>query len=143
MTDLLFTFLLKMYSFFSGLHLIAFKFFDFIFFFISWLDNVLYKFACRHDFIWYYYEKYFFYFQNRSFNYYSRIVWKPALNISDHIFNVPIFFVLQTIFIVIMSVWARAVGPRMRMDQLSHLVWKDFVPSLTLILLAILVITIF
>jgi|688.fasta_scaffold01794_17 NADH:ubiquinone oxidoreductase subunit H len=114
-----------------------------IYSFFYFLDGILYDFSNRSDYFWFFYEKLFFYIQNSSFNYYSRIMWKPSLNISDHIFNVPIFFVLQTIFLVIMSVWARAVGPRMRMDQLSQLVWKDFVPSLTLILIVILIITVF
>lgn len=111
------------------------------FFFI--LDDIFYKFAGNSNNVWTIYEKVFFYINNRSFNYFSQIMWKPSLNISDHIFNVPIFFVLQTMFLVIISVWARAVGPRMRMDQLSQLVWKDFVPSLTLILVVILIIMTF
>lgn len=107
------------------------------------LDDILHSLASKYKIIWPFYEKFFFKLQNRSFNLYSRVMWKPSLNISDHIFNVPIFFVLQTIFLVIISVWARAVGPRMRMDQLSQFVWKDFVPSLTLILIVILIIMIF
>lgn len=89
------------------------------------------------------YERYLFFFECRSYRYYTRILWKPSLNISDHLLNVPIFFVLQTMFLVIITVWARAVGPRMRMDQLSQFVWKDFVPSLTLILLVVLIIMLF
>lgn len=104
------------------------------------VDDILHSLALKYEILWPLYEKFFFKQQNRSFNFYSRIMWKPSLNISDHIFNVPIFFVLQTIFLVIISVWARAVGPRMRMDQLSQFVWKDFVPSLTLILILILII---
>lgn len=111
--------------------------------FLYFLDDVFFALADRLNLVWFIYEKFFFYTQNKSFNYYSRIMWKPSLNISDHIFNVPIFFVLQTMFLVIISVWARAVGPRMRMDQLSQFVWKDFVPSLTLILVVILIIMTF
>lgn len=110
---------------------------------LYFLDDVFFGLADRFNSVWFIYEKFFFYIQNKSFNYYSRIMWKPSLNISDHIFNVPIFFVLQTMFLVIISVWARAVGPRMRMDQLSQFVWKDFVPSLTLILVVILIIMTF
>jgi len=107
------------------------------------IDDILHSLALKYKILWPFYEKFFFKLQNRSFNFYSRIMWKPSLNISDHIFNVPIFFVLQTIFLVIISVWARAVGPRVRMDQLSQFVWKDFVPSLTLILILILIIMLF
>lgn len=97
------------------------------------------------DFDWFLsiYERYLFFYERRSYRYYTRILWKPSLNISDHLLNVPIFFVLQTMFLVIITVWARAVGPRMRMDQLSQFVWKDFVPSLTLILLVVLIIMLF
>lgn len=108
-----------------------------------WFELEVYNIISDSKFFWYIYEKYFFFVQSRSYRYYTRILWKPSLNISDHIFNVPIFFVLQTMFLVIITVWARAVGPRMRMDQLSQFVWKDFVPSLTLILLTILIIMLF
>lgn len=125
------------------LRLSSYSFFNSIYSFFFFLDDIFYNFSVKYDWVWFFYEKLFFYIYNNSFNYYSRIMWKPSLNISDHIFNVPIFFVLQTMFLVIISVWARAVGPRMRMDQLSQLVWKDFVPSLTLILIVILIIMTF
>lgn len=143
MIDFFFYLLSKLILCLGYLSNLSGNFFCNIYSFFYFLDDIFYKFADKYQTFWFIYEKLFFYINNRSFNYYSRIMWKPSLNISDHIFNVPIFFVLQTIFLVIISVWARAVGPRVRMDQLSQLVWKDFVPSLTLILVVILIIMVF
>jgi len=36
-----------------------------------------------------------------------------------------LFFVLQMLFLVIISIWARAAGPRARLDQLFTMTWKD------------------
>ena len=143
MIDVFFNIVFKIMSLLDYLRLSSYSFFNSIYSVFFFLDDIFYNFSVKYDWVWFFYEKLFFYIYNNSFNYYSRIMWKPSLNISDHIFNVPIFFVLQTMFLVIISVWARAVGPRMRMDQLSQLVWKDFVPSLTLILIVILIIMTF
>lgn len=143
MMDLFFYIVSKLMLCPGYLNKLSYYFFFSVYSFFYFLDDIFYSISNNYQFVWVIYEKIFFYINNRSFNYYSRIMWKPSLNISDHIFNVPIFFVLQTMFLVIISVWARAVGPRMRMDQLSQLVWKDFVPSLTLILIVILIIMTF
>lgn len=36
-----------------------------------------------------------------------------------------LFFVLQMLFLVVISIWARAAGPRARLDQLFTMTWKD------------------
>ena len=131
MIDVFFNVVFKIVLLLDYLRLSSYSFFNSIYSFFFFLDDIFYNFSVKYDWVWFFYEKLFFYIYNNS------------LNISDHIFNVPIFFVLQTMFLVIISVWARAVGPRMRMDQLSQLVWKDFVPSLTLILIVILIIMTF
>ena len=143
----MFSFLFYIISLLQNYYLSLIMFIDFLaeqpFNIFYWFELEIYNIISDSKIFWYIYEKYFFFVQNRSYRYYTRILWKPSLNISDHIFNVQIFFVLQTMFLVIITVWARAVGPRMRMDQLSQFVWKDFVPSLTLILLTILIIMLF
>lgn len=40
---------------------------------------------------------------------------------------------LQTLFSVILMIWARAAGPRFRLDQIFTMTWKDYFITLSLI----------
>jgi hypothetical protein len=39
----------------------------------------------------------------------------------------------QTLFSVILMIWARAAGPRFRLDQIFTMTWKDYFITLSLI----------
>lgn len=60
--------------------------------------------------------------------------------ISDQISSIESFisngliFILQANFFIILSVWARAAGPRYRIDQILHFTWKDYFLILNFIL---------
>jgi len=52
------------------------------------------------------------------------------------ILNIDIIFFLKSFFIVFLFVWVRASYPRLRYDQLMHLLWKTYLPlSLGMIIL--------
>ena len=42
------------------------------------------------------------------------------------LFNIPLIFFCQIFFCLCLTVWARAAGPRLRIDQISALTWKEF-----------------
>lgn len=42
--------------------------------------------------------------------------------------NLNIFFILKSMFIVFLFVWVRSAFPRLRYDQLMHLLWKTYLP---------------
>lgn len=42
--------------------------------------------------------------------------------------NFNIFFILKSMFIVFLFVWVRSAYPRLRYDQLMHLLWKTYLP---------------
>ena len=48
------------------------------------------------------------------------------------VFNA-LYFIFQTFFFIILMVWARAAGPRLKIDQLTKLSWKDYFLTLSFI----------
>jgi len=46
----------------------------------------------------------------------------------------------QTLFSVILMIWARAAGPRFRLDQIFTLTWKDYFVTLSLMTIFLIVI---
>ena len=62
----------------------------------------------------------------------------------ENIINEPMFnLVMQTYFIVIISSWSRAAGPRSRVDFLSDFTWKKILFLIVLGLLLIVVVNLF
>jgi len=62
----------------------------------------------------------------------------------ENIINEPMFnLVMQTFFIVIISSWSRAAGPRSRVDFLSDITWKKILFLIVLGLLLIVVVHLF
>lgn len=53
-----------------------------------------------------------------------------------------LIFISQVLFIVIITIWTRAAGPRFRLDQLLSLTWKDLFIYLSLFLVFILFIVV-
>lgn len=53
-----------------------------------------------------------------------------------------VIFICQVFFIVIITIWARAAGPRFRLDQLASLTWKKLFIYLSLFLIFLLIIII-
>lgn len=52
-------------------------------------------------------------------------------------FNNTIFLILKLLFLVFLFIWVRTSYPRLRYDQLMHLLWKDYLPlSLGLIIVS-------
>ena len=53
------------------------------------------------------------------------------------LFNNIIFLIIKLLFLVFLFIWVRTSYPRLRYDQLMHLLWKDYLPlSLSLIILS-------
>ena len=48
-------------------------------------------------------------------------------------------FILQVLFIILVSIWSRAAGPRMRPDQLSDITWKEFFVLISSFILLVLI----
>jgi NADH:ubiquinone oxidoreductase subunit H len=63
----------------------------------------------------------------------SNLIWNM-----DIVFNY-LVFISQVLFIVIITIWTRAAGPRFRLDQLLSLTWKDLFIYLSLFLVFILI----
>ena len=52
-------------------------------------------------------------------------------------FNSTIFLILKLLFLTFLFIWVRTSYPRLRYDQLMHLLWKDYLPlSLGLIVIS-------
>lgn len=53
------------------------------------------------------------------------------------LFNNITFLIIKLLFLVFLFIWVRTSYPRLRYDQLMHLLWKDYLPlSLSLIILS-------
>lgn len=66
--------------------------------------------------------------ESYSLNVFNFIVLTDSnITMKTYLFNVPIFFFSQVFFLVCLSVWARAAGPRFRVDQIFTITWKEFV----------------
>jgi hypothetical protein len=74
--------------------------------------------------------------------YYNYVIFINSLMI---LFKLKFFFYINNlyiyitliyiqIFLLILSIWTRACGPRVRIDQLSYLTWKEFLINLFLII---------
>jgi hypothetical protein len=86
--------------------------------------------------IFYLTNKVMSFYYNFIFNYYFTLNlinnWLviELSTISNHL-----TFLIQVFFLVVISIWARAAGPRFRVDQLSNLTWKNLLIYLSLLLI--------
>lgn len=74
----------------------------------------------------------YFYFKN--LNTYSVF----TLDFLNSLCFYDITFILGVLFISILTVWVRAVGPRFRLDQISKSVWKEILIFILLVVIIIL-----
>jgi hypothetical protein len=75
-------------------------------------------------------------YYNLTFNYYATINGSlKSMVIERFIIVCHLTFLLQVFGCVVISIWARAAGPRFRVDQLSNLTWKNLLIYLSLLLI--------
>jgi hypothetical protein len=77
-----------------------------------------------------------FLYYNLMFNYYATLNGRfKSMIIELFIVTCHLTFLIQVFGCVVISIWARAAGPRFRVDQLSNLTWKNLLIYLSLLLI--------
>lgn len=125
--------------FFIKLFYFVFSFYRDIFFGILYYIVIYYHIFlkiyefCFYHFDWSELSFSFFNYEPIFFNF-------TKLNIHQNIILSYLNFVTQVFFVVIITIWTRAAGPRFRLDQLVNITWKDIFLYLSLFLFTLIII---